>query len=223
MDFIEKISAEKIFAVLRMQEKNRTRDIINALTDGGINIIEMVIDTPEMVSLLQEITKKDERPLIMAGGIITQRQAQIVIDAGADIIVSPIFQMNLVRLCKSQPTFLKKGTGGFFKDRNPNVDILTLEEKWVDRTEILYIGKAGGGTSSSTLYKRIKQYLDFGNGKKVGHWGGRYIWQLQDSDDLYFCWKETQTGNLPREEETSLITIFKESHEGKLPFANLTE
>ena len=102
MDFIEKISAEKIFAVLRMQEKNRTRDIINALTDGGINIIEMVIDTPEMVSLLQEITKKDERPLSMAGGIITQRQAQIVIDAGADIIVSPIFQMNLVRLCKSQ-------------------------------------------------------------------------------------------------------------------------
>lgn len=102
MDFIEKISAEKIFAVLRMQEKNRTRDIINALTDGGINIIEMVIDTSEMVSLLQEITKKDERPLIMAGGIITQRQAQIVIDAGADIIVSPIFQMNLVRLCKSQ-------------------------------------------------------------------------------------------------------------------------
>lgn len=102
MDFIEKISAEKIFAVLRIQEKNRTRDIINALTDGGINIIEMVIDTPEMVSLLQEITKKDERPLIMAGGIITQRQAQIVIDAGADIIVSPIFQMNLVRLCKSQ-------------------------------------------------------------------------------------------------------------------------
>ena len=102
MDFIEKISAEKIFAVLRMQEKNRTRDIINALTDGGINIIEMVIDTPEMVSLLQEITKKDERPLIMAGEIITQRQAQIVIDAGADIIVSPIFQMNLVRLCKSQ-------------------------------------------------------------------------------------------------------------------------
>ena len=93
----------------------------------------------------------------------------------------------------------------------------------MDGTEILYIGKAGGGTSSSTLYKRIKQYLDFGNGKKVGHWGGRYIWQLQDSDDLYFCWKETQTGNLPREEETSLITIFKESHEGKLPFTNLTE
>lgn len=129
----------------------------------------------------------------------------------------------VVRLCKSHPTFLANGTGGFFKDRNPNVDILTLEDKWVDGTEILYIGKAGGGTSSSTLYKRIKQYLDFGNGKKVGHWGGRYIWQLKDSADLCFCWKETPTGSLPREEETGLITIFKESHEGKLPFANLTE
>ena len=38
----------------------------------------------------------------MAGGIITQRQAQIAINSGADVIVSPVFQMNLVRLCKSK-------------------------------------------------------------------------------------------------------------------------
>lgn len=102
METINQICAEKLFAVLRMQEPNKTEDIINALSEGGINIIEIVIENPEMVGILSKITKKRTRPMIMAGGIITQRQAQIAIDAGADVIVSPVFQMNLVRLCKSQ-------------------------------------------------------------------------------------------------------------------------
>ena len=102
MNAIEKISEEKIFAVLRIQEKETAKNIIKSLNDGGINIVEIVIEKPEMVSLIEEITKTDDRPLIMAGGIITQRQAQIAINAGADVVVSPVFQMNLVRLCKSQ-------------------------------------------------------------------------------------------------------------------------
>ncbi len=102
METINQICAEKLFAVLRMQEPNKTEDIINALSEGGINIIEIVIENPEMVEILGKITKRKKRPMIMAGGIITQRQAQIAIDAGADVIVSPVFQMNLVRLCKSQ-------------------------------------------------------------------------------------------------------------------------
>lgn len=104
MDSIDKILAEKVFAVLRMQEVEKAKEVINALTDGGIKVIELVIEKPEMISVVEEITKMENRPLIMAGGIITQRQAQIAIDAGADVIVSPIFQMNLVRLCKSQRT-----------------------------------------------------------------------------------------------------------------------
>ncbi len=99
---IEKISNEKIFAVLRNQNAQETESIVNAITDGGINIIEIVIQTPQMVKELEKIAKKTERPMIMAGGIITQRQAQIAIEAGADVIVSPVFQMNLVRLCKSK-------------------------------------------------------------------------------------------------------------------------
>lgn len=104
MDAIEKISAERVFAVLRIQEKDKATNIINALEQGGINIIEVVIERPEMVSVIEEITKRDNRPLVMAGGIITQRQAQIAMKAGADVIVSPVFQMNLVRICKSQKT-----------------------------------------------------------------------------------------------------------------------
>ena len=102
MNLIEKISSEKLFGVLRIQNPQIAYDAIQAASNGGINIIEMVIETPEIVKVIKNITAKNERPLIMAGGIITQRQAQIAIDSGADVIVSPVFQMNLVRLCKSQ-------------------------------------------------------------------------------------------------------------------------
>ncbi len=102
MNPIDKISKEKVFSVLRMQEPSKVKEIINALSAGGINIVEIVIESPSMVKVIEDITNQPERPMIMAGGIITQRQAQIAIDAGADVIVSPVFQMNLVRLCKSQ-------------------------------------------------------------------------------------------------------------------------
>ena len=102
MNTIDKILAEKLFAVLRIKENDKANNVINALVQGGIKIIELVTDKPEMVHLIENITKKENRPVIMAGGIITQRQAKIAIDAGADVIVSPVFQMNLVRLCKSQ-------------------------------------------------------------------------------------------------------------------------
>ena len=102
MNPIDKISEEKVFAVLRNQEANSIKNVISALSEGGINVVEIVIETPEIINVIKEITAEKNRPLIMAGGIITQRQAQIAIDAGVDVIVSPVFQMNLVRLCKSQ-------------------------------------------------------------------------------------------------------------------------
>ena len=39
--------------------------------------------------------------------------------------------------------FLKEGSGGYFKQKNPNVSIATLKDNWVEKTNVLYIGKAG--------------------------------------------------------------------------------
>ena len=149
MTLIERIAKEKIFAVLRNQNSNTTENIIKAITDGGINIIEIVIETPEMVKVLEKITKQNNRPLIMAGGIITQRQAQIVIDAGADIIVSPVFQMNLVRLCKSQKTPL------IMTATTPN----EAYSAWKANTELIKISPAnpmGGAEYIEDLLRPMK-------------------------------------------------------------------
>ncbi|MBR5061446.1 MAG: hypothetical protein IKX24_04800 [Prevotella sp.] len=127
----------------------------------------------------------------------------------------------VLRESGSEPQFLTEGTGGFFKCQNPNVPVSELKDNWVDGASIVYIGKAGGIGSSSTLQKRLGQYLRFGQGANIGHWGGRYIWQLADSRDLVVCWK-TLVEEEPRDVEHQMIAEFKATH-GKRPFANLMD
>lgn len=128
----------------------------------------------------------------------------------------------VLRESDSEPSFIEEGSGGFFKGKNPNVSVSELHSNWVEGTSIVYIGKAGGMGSSATLNKRLGQYLRFGQGANVGHWGGRYIWQLQDSRDLIVCWK-TLSSDEPREVEQQMINEFKSQHSGMRPFANLTD
>lgn len=122
------------------------------------------------------------------------------------------------------PEFLENGTGGLKRKKdkngkvkitNPNVPVSELESNWVNGTCVVYIGKA------TTLSKRISQYLRFGDGENIGHWGGRLIWQIKDSKDLQLCWKPVDTN--PREEEKRLIADFKRQYDGKRPFANLQD
>lgn len=119
------------------------------------------------------------------------------------------------------PSFEVVGTGGFFKQKNPNVSIEELNQNWVNQSSILYIGKAGSLTASATLYSRLKQYFDFGYGKAVGHYGGRYIWQVKNPYQLKVCWLPTPNQE-PREIEKTLIQQFVTQFEQR-PFANLKD
>lgn len=124
----------------------------------------------------------------------------------------------IVRRDLSSPTFLKIGTGGFFKGKDPNVSAAELADKWVATSNILYVGKAGGPGSGATLRKRLKQYEAFGRGGNVGHYGGRYIWQLADAPGLAVWW--TVCEEEPAASETEFIALHCREH-GAKPFANL--
>lgn len=111
------------------------------------------------------------------------------------------------------PRFLARGTGGWFKGRDPNLPVGTLKNYWVNGAEVLYIGKA------RVLKKRISQLLDFGQGKPVAHWGGRLLWQIDGSvDTLVVAWMTTTED--PRSVEQRLLGEFRAQY-GVFPYANL--
>jgi hypothetical protein len=131
---------------------------------------------------------------------------------GVYLILNPDF---------TKAEYIKIGTGGHFKGKNPNVSFDELNSNWVDNSLVVYIGKAGSETGTATLHSRLKQYFGFGQGKNIGHWGGRLIWQLKNSNDLIVCWKPLPNDD-PRTFEKQLINNFVVKF-SKRPFANLAD
>lgn len=114
--------------------------------------------------------------------------------------------------------FLDQSTGGWFKGRNPTVPVGKLREKWIEGAHVLYIGKADAGNKGTRgISARLGEYLRFGQGEPIGHWGGRYIWQLAGVGDFLVCWKASSN---PPAEEAQLLELFRVRFES-LPFANL--
>lgn len=126
----------------------------------------------------------------------------------------------ITRPSSSSPRFRTVSSGGHFKGKDPSVPLSVLSACWIQGSPVLYIGKAGGAESNSTLRLRLSAYMRFGAGARVGHWGGRYIWQLEDCEDLVVCWRPCIEVDA-RQYEASLLEEFRLRY-GHRPFANLS-
>lgn len=116
-----------------------------------------------------------------------------------------------------EPDFVVRGSGGFSKG-DPNVPVSVLRSQWTTGATILYVGKAGAAGTKATLRSKVKQLLEFGQGKPAKHYGGRYLWQLRQAPDLLVAWKVGDPGALEQETLSAFVAQY-----GRLPFANLQE
>jgi hypothetical protein len=108
-------------------------------------------------------------------------------------------------------TFLPRNPGGRFKGKDPTLPPATLKGYWVDGSPVLYVG------SSNDLRRRLREFVSFGQGKPVGHWGGRASWQVERSHEFVLAWKVDAQYKAA---EQALLDAHVRAH-GRLPFANL--
>lgn len=120
----------------------------------------------------------------------------------------------VLREKEQAPSFLDVNPGGRFKGKDPTASREALTEKWIQAAHVIYVGKG------DNLRRRLKEYARFGRGDPVGHWGGRYIWQLADSSELSVGWRRCDATVTARSVEMKLLQEFVAQY-GRLPFANL--
>jgi hypothetical protein len=119
----------------------------------------------------------------------------------------------VVREGSAAAKYLDANPGGRFKGRDPTVSAEALRSNWSEGAEVVYIGKA------DNLRRRLREFMRFGQGAPIGHWGGRLIWQLADSAKLPVAWKETPD-QVPKNVETELISEFRDVF-GKPPLRTI--
>ena len=127
----------------------------------------------------------------------------------------------MVRESLAAPEFLKRSVAPIYCGEDPTQPIEALGERWVPGAQVLFFGIAPGPGVRSLLRQRVKRYLRFGHGRVVGHWSGRFVWQLRDHGALRVGWKRTSAEDAGPT-EARLQRSFREHH-GVIPFANVRD
>lgn len=157
-----------------------------------------------------EMTTKFDRSRLTADGFAGWVTFENIRHADPCPDVGGVYVVTRTEDC--DPCFLDRSCGGWFKDRDPTVSFSVLEANWVPDAEVVYIGKA------NNIRRRLREFAKFGAGQRIGHWGGRLIWQLEESSKLLVSWKPTP-GLDPLAHEAQLLAQFRAEY-GKSPFAN---
>jgi hypothetical protein len=121
------------------------------------------------------------------------------------------------RPATTTPSFLQVNPAGHFRGKDPTVVGWALEANWVPHAHVVFIG------STDVADRRLEEFASYGAGEPVAHPGGRYIWQLADSNELLVAWHEITWGESPGVYEKRLVAEFERLHGGAAPFANLTD
>lgn len=96
---MNKLIESGLVAVIRRPNKEQVHSIAEALIDGGVGALEITVDTPGVLDIIEELKATySERVLVGAGTVLDAETAKKAIDAGADFIFSPSFDKETVEM-----------------------------------------------------------------------------------------------------------------------------
>jgi len=101
MDRIKLVSelyASRLVAVVRSTSPEDALALANAAADGGIKFVEITFSVPGALDVIQELTRRSGIH-VGAGTVLALQQAERAMGVGAEFIVSPSLELNLIGLC----------------------------------------------------------------------------------------------------------------------------
>ncbi len=98
---LEYILEHKIVAILRGIHAGDVLTIASALYEGGIKLVEVTLNSPDALSVIEQLSHTFEnKMLIGAGTVLTVTDARSAIDAGAHFLISPTLDIDVIKTAK---------------------------------------------------------------------------------------------------------------------------
>jgi 2-dehydro-3-deoxyphosphogluconate aldolase/(4S)-4-hydroxy-2-oxoglutarate aldolase len=109
-EVLDVILATKVIAVIRMSDAAKVSRVVEAIRKGGVRAIEITMTTPSALEIIADMARgKSAGTLIGAGTVLDAATAEQVIRAGADFVVSPITNFDMIQTCRRNDTFVAPG------------------------------------------------------------------------------------------------------------------
>ena len=99
-----------IVAVVRSPDSQQLVEAVRALADGGVTVAEITMTVPGALDVLRQMRQAlGERVLLGAGTILDTETARAALLAGAEYLVAPTLNLDVIRLCQRYSKLVMPG------------------------------------------------------------------------------------------------------------------
>jgi 2-dehydro-3-deoxyphosphogluconate aldolase/(4S)-4-hydroxy-2-oxoglutarate aldolase len=90
-----------IVAVVRSPDSQQLVEVARALADGGVTVVEITMTVPNALDVVRQVRQAlGDRVLLGAGTILDPETARAALLAGAEYVVAPTLNLEVIRLCQ---------------------------------------------------------------------------------------------------------------------------
>src|SRR5580700_3925550 len=99
-----------IVAIVRSPDGQQLVEVARALADGGVSVVEITMTVPNALDVVRQVRQAlGDRLLLGAGTILDTETARAALLAGAEYLVSPTLNLDVIRLCRRYDKLVMPG------------------------------------------------------------------------------------------------------------------
>lgn len=136
---LQRIMSTGITAVIRAKSSAHLIAVADAIKAGGVESIEVTMTTPNALEIISEVSRKyGDEVLIGVGSVLDPETARAAILAGAQFVVGPTLNLDVMRLVHRYDKVVMPGTF-------TPTEIVTAWENGADLVKVFPVGQVGPG------------------------------------------------------------------------------
>ncbi|MFO0957058.1 MAG: bifunctional 2-keto-4-hydroxyglutarate aldolase/2-keto-3-deoxy-6-phosphogluconate aldolase [Isosphaeraceae bacterium] len=98
---LQRIAEGRIVAVVRSESGEKLASVARALAEGGVTAIEITFTVPDALGVIRKVRQElGDTIALGAGTVLDPETARAAILAGAEYLVAPTLNLEVIRLCK---------------------------------------------------------------------------------------------------------------------------